>query len=71
MLAGVAPSVIKQLTKTHITDTIPLTDVFPATPVLGESMQQAQAAAEAWLLRSGRDEEYGAPQESGTTAEEA
>jgi SulP family sulfate permease len=50
MLAGVAPCVIKQLTKTYITDTIPLTDIFPATPILGESVQQAQAAAEAWLL---------------------
>lgn len=50
MLAGVAPGVIKQLTKTYITGTIPLTDIFPATALLGESVQQAQAAAEAWLL---------------------
>ncbi|MDX2231569.1 MAG: SulP family inorganic anion transporter [Leptolyngbyaceae cyanobacterium bins.349] len=50
MLAGVAPAVVKQLAKTHITDTIPLTDIFPATSILGESVQQAQAAAEAWLL---------------------
>lgn len=50
MLAGVAPSVIKQLTKTHITDTIPLMDIFPATPILGESVQRAQVAAEEWLL---------------------
>ena len=51
MLAGVAPGVIKQLTKTHITDTIPLTDIFPATPILGESVQRAQLAAEEWLLK--------------------
>lgn len=50
MLAGVDPSVIKQLTKTRITDTIPLTDIFPATPILGESVQRAHAAAEEWLL---------------------
>lgn len=50
MLAGVAPGVIKQFTKTHITDTIPLTDIFPATPILGESVQRAQVAAEEWLL---------------------
>lgn len=49
MLAGVDPVVIEQLTKTSITNTIPLTDIFPATPILGESMQRAQAAAEEWL----------------------
>jgi SulP family sulfate permease len=49
MLAGVDPLVIEQLTKTSITDTIPLTDIFPATPILGESMQRAQASAEEWL----------------------
>ncbi|HEY9643048.1 MAG TPA: SulP family inorganic anion transporter [Coleofasciculaceae cyanobacterium] len=49
MLAGVEPLVVKQFTKTSVTDTIPLTDIFPTTPVLGESMQQAQAAAEEWL----------------------
>jgi sulfate permease, SulP family len=49
MLAGVAPTVIRQLTKTGVTQTIPPSDIFPATPVLGESLQQAQTAAEAWL----------------------
>ena len=49
MLAGVNPSVIKQLTKTHVTDTIPLTDIFPVTPILGESVQYARIAAETWL----------------------
>ena len=49
MLAGVEPLVIKQFTKTSITDTIPLTDIFPVTPILGESLQRAQAAAEQWL----------------------
>ncbi|MDX2240819.1 MAG: SulP family inorganic anion transporter [Leptolyngbyaceae cyanobacterium bins.302] len=71
MLAGVAPNVIKQLTKTHITDTIPLTDIFSATPILGESMQQAQAAAEAWRLSADQDGGCGASQESSTRAEEA
>lgn len=51
MLAGVAPSVLKQLIKTHITETIPLTDIFPATPILGESVQRARAAAEEWLIK--------------------
>lgn len=51
MLVGVAPSVLKQLTKTHITETIPPTDIFPATPILGESMQRARAAAEEWLVK--------------------
>lgn len=50
MLAGVAPVVIKQLTKTGVTDTILPADIFPATPVLGESLQQALAAAEEWLV---------------------
>lgn len=50
MLAGVAPGVLKQLTKTGVTDTIFPADIFPATPVLGESLQQAQAAAEEWLV---------------------
>ncbi len=49
MLAGVAPGVIKQLTKTGITHTIPPSDIFPATSILGESMQRAQAAAKEWL----------------------
>jgi SulP family sulfate permease len=49
MLAGVAPGVIRQLTKTGITHTIPPTDIFPATSILGESVQQAKAAAEKWL----------------------
>jgi SulP family sulfate permease len=50
MLAGVNPVLIKQLTKTGVTKTIPPTDIFPATPILGESVQQAQAAAEEWLV---------------------
>jgi len=49
MLAGVEPLVVKQFTKTNLTDTIPLTDIFPTTPILGESMQRAKAAAEEWL----------------------
>jgi hypothetical protein len=49
MLAGVEPLVVKQFTKTNLTDTIPLTDIFPTTPILGESMQGAKAAAEEWL----------------------
>jgi SulP family sulfate permease len=49
ILAGVSPVVIKQISKTGITATIPPDDIFPATPVLGESLQRAHAAAEAWL----------------------
>ncbi|MGI0486778.1 SulP family inorganic anion transporter [Pantanalinema rosaneae CENA516] len=52
MLTGVAPAVIKQLTKTGVIDTILPADIFPATPVIGESLQHARAAAEAWLLKS-------------------
>lgn len=49
MLAGVDPVVIQQLIKTGITNTIPPADIFPATPILGEALKQAQAAAEEWL----------------------
>ncbi|HEY9659690.1 MAG TPA: SulP family inorganic anion transporter [Allocoleopsis sp.] len=49
MLAGVAPLVIRQLTQTHITNVIAPADIFPVTAILGESLQQAQAAAEEWL----------------------
>lgn len=49
MLAGVAAVVAKQLMKTGVVDAIPPSDVFPATEILGESVQQAQAAAEEWL----------------------
>jgi sulfate permease, SulP family len=49
MLAGVDPVVIKQLTKTGIIHTIPPTDIFPASAILGESLQQAHSAAEEWL----------------------
>jgi SulP family sulfate permease len=49
ILAGVDPVVLKQLTKTSVIHTIPPTDIFPATSILGESFQRAQAAAEEWL----------------------
>lgn len=49
MLVGVAPVVMKQLTKTGATTMILPTDIFPATPVLGESLRDAQIAAEGWL----------------------
>lgn len=49
LLAGVDPLVIKQFTQTSLIEVIPLTDIFPATATLGESLQRAQAAAEAWL----------------------
>lgn len=38
MLVGVALVVMKQLTKTGATNIILPTDIFPATPVLGESL---------------------------------
>ncbi|MFM7427527.1 MAG: SulP family inorganic anion transporter [Elainella sp.] len=49
MLAGVEPHAVQQFTKTRLTDTIPLTDIFSTTPTLGESMKRANAAAEEWL----------------------
>ncbi|WP_088889644.1 hypothetical protein [Leptolyngbya ohadii] len=49
MLAGVNPIVLRQLPKTHIASVIPPIDIFPVTPILGESLQRAQAAAEEWL----------------------
>lgn len=49
ILAGVEPHAVRQFTKTGLTDTIPLTDIFSTTPTLGESMKRANAAAEEWL----------------------
>lgn len=51
ILAGVDPVVMKQLTKTRVSETIPPTDIFPVTNILGESLRHAQAAAEEWFSR--------------------
>lgn len=49
MLVGVEPAVRKQLAKTGLLDLIGEENVFLATPRLGEAMNQAAAAAYAWL----------------------
>lgn len=49
MLVGVEPAVRKQLAKTGLLDLIGEEYVFLATPRLGEAMNQAAAAAYAWL----------------------
>ena len=39
---------LAQLLRTETHETVPLEDIFMATPVLGESTRAALAAAEAW-----------------------
>lgn len=48
-LSGVDPHMLAQLRKTRTTKVIPEENIFPATPELGESTQQALQAAQAWL----------------------
>ena len=48
MLSGVSEEVLAQLLRTETHETVPLEDIFMATPVLGESTRAALAAAEAW-----------------------
>ena len=49
MLVGVDPAVRDQLAKTGVLKLIGEENVFLATPQLGEAMNQAVAAAHAWL----------------------
>jgi SulP family sulfate permease len=49
MLVGVDNAVLGQLAKTGTLALIGEENVFPATPQLGEAMNQAAAAAHAWL----------------------
>ena len=46
LLAGVDPVVMNQLAKTGASETIPPTNIFPVTDILGESLRHAQDAAE-------------------------
>ena len=49
LLAGVSDRVLTQIRRTETTDTIAETDIFVATATLGEAVQTAMAAADAWL----------------------
>ena len=49
MLVGVDPLVRDQLAKTGVLKLIGEENVFVATPQLGEALNQAVAAATAWL----------------------
>jgi len=49
MLVGVDPLVRDQLAKTGVLDSIGDENVFVATPQLGKALNQAVAAADAWL----------------------
>lgn len=53
MLVGVDPMVREQLAKTGVLAMIGDENVFVATPQLGEALNQAVAAANAWLARPG------------------
>jgi sulfate permease, SulP family len=52
MLVGVDPAVRDQLAKTGVLELIGEENVFVATPQLGAALNQAVAAATAWLARS-------------------
>lgn len=49
MLAGVGENVLQQMERTEMFDVIGAENVFPATPRLGESVNNALTAARAWL----------------------
>lgn len=49
MLVGVSPVVREQLAKTGVLALLGAENVFPATPQLGEALNQAVAAATEWL----------------------
>jgi SulP family sulfate permease len=51
MLVGVDPAVRDQLAKTRMLEVLGEENVFVATPQLGEALNQAVAAATAWLAR--------------------
>ncbi len=51
MLVGIEPPVRNQLAKTGLLTLVGEENVFMATPRLGEAMNQAAAAAHAWLGR--------------------
>jgi SulP family sulfate permease len=61
MLAGVDPAVRDQLAKTGVLKVIGEENVFLATPQLGAAMNQAAAAAYAWLGQSPADPLPGSP----------
>jgi SulP family sulfate permease len=59
MLVGVDPLVRDQLAKTGVLELIGDENVFVATPQLGEALNQAVAAATAWLARPAAAEHAG------------
>ncbi len=61
MLVGVDPVVRDQLAKTGVLKTIGEENVFLATPQLGDALNQAVAAAHAWLDQAAVDAAPGKP----------
>lgn len=55
MLSGVNETVMDQLQRTETTEVIPEDAIFMATDTLGESTQQALAAAEKWIASTESD----------------
>lgn len=63
MLVGIDPAIRDQLAKTGVLDVIGDENVFLATPQLGEALNRAVAAAQAWLGTAPADD---APASHGT-----
>jgi SulP family sulfate permease len=55
LLSGVSEEVLAGLLRTETHETVPLADIFMATPVLGESTRAALAAAQAWQTEQGSE----------------
>jgi len=55
MLVGVDPLVRDQLAKTGVLAIIGIENIFVATPQLGQALNQAVAAAHAWLRETPAD----------------
>ena len=54
MLEGLSEAVLEQLQETEIVDLLGEENVFLAKPRFGESLQEALAAAEAWIASDER-----------------
>jgi hypothetical protein len=70
MLVGVDPVVLGQLAKTGILRVIGEENVFLATPQLGEALNRAVAAANAWIGGSTMPAVGGAPTAGGRPDDE-
>ena len=70
MLVGVDPVVLGQLAKTGILRVIGEENIFVATPQLGEALNRAVAAANAWIGESAMPAVGGAPTAAGRPDDE-